>query len=193
MDEHIYIVPAGQIESKVLEYLKNELPDSLLINVKIEINQRIDMPQAVYDSSRKQYDARIVLEDISRHAHINTVDERMLVIANMDLYVPDAEFVFGLADNKGICIISLARLKNEFYGYKRDDKLFFDRVLKEAVHELGHSRGLDNCTNSKCVMYSSNSIADIDKTKNRFCHACKAKLLRSYGSPLFKWSVKPII
>jgi len=34
------------------------------------------------------------------------------------------------------------------------------RVIKEAVHELGHAFGLTHCENSKCVMHFSNSLQD---------------------------------
>lgn len=85
-------------------------------------------------------------------------------------------FVFGEAELNGKrAIISLYRLKPEFYGSK-DDDLFFQRVLKEAVHELGHVLGLVHCKNPKCVMHFSNSILDTDFKEWRYCDDCMKKL-----------------
>ncbi|MGB9842483.1 MAG: matrixin family metalloprotease, partial [Candidatus Bathyarchaeales archaeon] len=69
-------------------------------------------------------------------------------------------------------IISLWRLKPEFYGDTPDMTLFSARVLKEAVHELGHTLGLRHCSRGSCVMYFSNSIIDTDRKQSLFCDQC---------------------
>ena len=75
------------------------------------------------------------------------------------LFVPNLNYVFGEADiENGVCIISLSRLRQEFYDQKPDKVLFLRRTLKEAVHELGHTYGLGHCANPKCVMHFSNSL-----------------------------------
>jgi archaemetzincin len=71
--------------------------------------------------------------------------------------------------------------------------LFFERVLKEAIHEFGVSRGLKSCPDPRCVMHFSNSLADIDKKRNTLCRECRDKLLHQYMSPLIKASLKPLI
>lgn len=38
--------------------------------------------------------------------------------------------------------------------------LFFERTVKEAVHEIGHLKGLSHCPDSGCVMHFSNSLRD---------------------------------
>ena len=50
----------------------------------------------------------------------------------------------------------------EFYGLPRDENLFRERALTEAVHELGHTYGLGHCPVSTCVMHFSNSLHDTD-------------------------------
>jgi archaemetzincin len=41
-----------------------------------------------------------------------------------------------------VAAIYLPRLRQGFYGLKKNEKLFLQRVVKEAVHEIGHAFGL---------------------------------------------------
>ena len=56
---------------------------------------------------------------------------------------------------------------------KENDKIFYGRIIKESVHELGHVFGLRHCENRKCVMHFSNSIEDTDIKTHVFCKNCK--------------------
>lgn len=86
----------------------------------------------------------------------------------------ELNFVFGEAHLRGsIAAIYLARLKQEFYDLESNELVFYDRVTKEAIHELGHSFGLFHCNNKKCVMHFSNSLYDTDFKNKIFCKNCK--------------------
>jgi len=50
------------------------------------------------------------------------------------------------------------------------------RAVKEAVHELGHTFGLDHCSDPRCVMHFSNMLADTDRKGREFCPSCRARL-----------------
>ena len=72
----------------------------------------------------------------------------------------------GEAQLEGIgAIVSIHRLKNEFYGGKSDSHFLMERLLKEATHELGHTFGLYHCYNTGCVMNSSTYVEDITITQ----------------------------
>jgi archaemetzincin len=104
--------------------------------------------------------------------------EFILGVTGVDLTVPGLNFVFGLADPRSRCaVISLARLYPEFYGRPRDPRLFKERALKEAVHELGHLLGLGHCPDPACIMFFSNSLSDTDRKGPGFCPRCR-ELLR---------------
>lgn len=86
-------------------------------------------------------------------------------------------FVFGEAGLSGsFSVISITRLSQKFYGLPEDDGIFFDRVIKEAVHELGHTYGLRHCSDSSCVMFFSNSLSDTDRKGSSFCMSCSKML-----------------
>jgi len=59
---------------------------------------------------------------------------------------------------------------------KSDESLFHQRIVKEAVHELGHAFGLNHCNNPICVMYFSNSLPDTDIKQYSFCDVCRTKI-----------------
>jgi archaemetzincin len=102
---------------------------------------------------------------------------RALGITGADLYAPGLNFVFAIADIEGRrAVISLARLRPQFYGSPPDDALFLQRAVKEAVHELGHTCGLGHCRNPRCVMFFSNTLHDNDVKGPGFCTACRDKL-----------------
>ena len=98
------------------------------------------VPASAYDQSRKQYLATAVVEWLQHHTEYLD-HERMLGVINHDLYVPDLNFVFGLASGR-IAVMSLARLRQEFYGLLIGRLIFERRALTEALHELGHTYGL---------------------------------------------------
>lgn len=110
----------------------------------------------------------------------------VLGVAQTDLYVPSLNFVFGEAHCPGkVALISLFRLNPEFYGQSYDKQLFYERAVKEAVHEVGHTLGLGHCKKHLCVMFFSNSIWDTDRKNTTFCTKCLtsvAELVKKKGS-----------
>ncbi|MEM1511835.1 MAG: archaemetzincin family Zn-dependent metalloprotease [Candidatus Jordarchaeales archaeon] len=125
-----------------------------------------------YNHQRGQYNAEEILNELKRRKGF-----RVLGVTQVDLYVPSLNFVFGLAEYGGnAALISTNRLRPEFYGEPHDEKKFFERMIKEAVHELGHTFFLKHCPRSYCVMHFSNSIYETDAKKKEFCHVCKREL-----------------
>jgi archaemetzincin len=57
-----------------------------------------------------------------------------------------------------------------------DQALFRERALKEAVHELGHTYGLQHCPNLRCVMHFSNSLRDTDAKQAKWCSRCATQV-----------------
>ena len=169
----IYLKPLRKIEEQVLDILKQHL--SRIFGDTV-ISPGDQIPVSAFNDSRRQYNAASLLDLLKSYK----MPERykMLGIVDVDIYVPELNYVFGLADINGYCtVISLTRLREEFYGLPTDMQLFLDRVVKEATHELGHAFGLEHCDNNKCVMHFSNSLQDTDIKGNVFCQNCKPKLI----------------
>jgi len=166
---NIEIVCFGQIESITLDYLKNNLSE--IFKAQVYKGITYDLPENAYNKKRKQYLASSILYNLSKPKDKN---HKTLAIIGKDLYVPELNFVFGLADTlRGACIISTARLKQTHYSLPEDKDLFLRRTLKEAVHEIGHLLNLNHCPDSSCVMHFSNSLLDTDRKDYNFCNNCK--------------------
>ncbi|HXG93242.1 MAG TPA: hypothetical protein VNN73_12900 [Blastocatellia bacterium] len=111
---------------------------------------------------------------------INSNGTKTLGVADVDLFIPIFTFVFGEAQLAGrAALISVHRLRQQFYGLPEDERLFYERCEKEAVHELGNVFGLAHCKRFDCVMRFSNSIEMVDIKTNSFCATCAGLLLKT--------------
>jgi archaemetzincin len=168
----ITLKPLGNIADEIMEELKDGVGG--IFHCPVEIKAGLsDLAQA-YNPERKQYFSSKLLASFKKSQR----EERVVGIADVDLYVPRLNFVFGEADvGSGTAIISLYRLRQEYYGLAPDEALFLERATKEIVHELGHTFGLGHCLNNKCVMHFSNSLADTDLKEANFCSSCRPKII----------------
>jgi len=174
----IAILRIGSVDMDVVESIQRELCDKFP-GITCEILEHtMPVPQDAYNASRHQYYSSSVLAKIQDYVEKSQAD-RVLGVTEVDLYVPRLNFVFGEAQCPGRnALISLFRLKPEFYGRSPNRDLFLERSVKEAVHELGHTLGLVHCHNSACIMFFSNSIFDTDRKKLAFCERCYPLVLK---------------
>lgn len=168
--KRIYIQPFGKLPEALLETLK----DALEATFKKEtlVFPDAPLPLDTYSRDRKQCDSTAILAKMAR-MHF---DGMALGVIEADLFASALNFVFGEADPvEGMAVISLARLKEEFYGGGPGWKLLLLRAQKEAVHEVGHLYGLSHCTDRRCVMFFSETLEETDNKSARFCPECEAR------------------
>lgn len=134
----------------------------------------LDLP-AAYDRPRRQHNSTALLAQLL--ARGGPPDEKRLVVVDVDLFIPVLTFVFGEAQLAGpAAVVSTARLDERFYGLPANPALLHDRLVKEIVHELGHTFGLYHCRQFECVMRSSTDVEEIDLKKAHLCRECRARL-----------------
>ena len=173
----IGILPIGQVDATVLQRVKDGLPKIFPETTCFIVKEQGALPEVAFDKNRKQYRSNQILGIIQIYAAKKKKINRYLGVVDVDIFVPELNFVFGEASFPGkAALISLWRLKPEYYGAKADVELYVQRSLKEAVHEIGHTLGLKHCPRSSCVMHFSNSIFDTDKKQSLFCDDCCMKV-----------------
>ena len=129
--------------------------------------------EIAFDGSRGQYNSRVLLGHLLQDTPPDAT--RVLGVAGVDLFIPVLTYVFGEAQLGGrAAIVSLHRLDEEMYGLPPNPKRLFQRLVTEAVHELGHTYNLVHCRNDRCVMASSTYVEEIDLKSDAFCAACRA-------------------
>lgn len=165
----VLLIPVGNIEVDVIEEIRKAIEEAFSFKAKVVENARI--PEKAFNPRRRQYHSTSIIEELGR---LKDRYDLALGITDVDLYVPQLNFVFGEADVlRGVALISLTRLREEFYRARPDHKLFIERAIKEAIHEIGHLCGLDHCQDRRCIMFFSNSIRDTDIKGPGFCRYCK--------------------
>ena len=126
-----------------------------------------------HDARRGQYHSTAILQALQPLAS----ETRVLAVTSLDLFVPILTFVFGEAQLAGRCaVVSTHRLREEIYGMAPNPALLQERLIKEAVHELGHTFGLQHCDDWRCAMASSHSVEFLDVKGAELCDNCRQSI-----------------
>ena len=169
----LHLLPIGAVGGPLLEHLRIELARSLRVQCQI-LPHRLD-PTPAYHTERQQFHSSEILQPMQ--SLVRPQDWRFLAIADVDLYIPILKYVFGEAQMGGPCaVVSVYRLHQEFYGLDRDDTLLGQRLLKESIHELGHTLDLHHCQDYRCAMASSHAVEWIDLKGSTLCGSCRSQV-----------------
>jgi archaemetzincin len=165
----ISLVPVEPVDRALLAPLARGLTRRLRVACSIQPGSLEG--EFAYNPQRRQYHSSEILKKLLPAPP--DAAGKMLGVTDLDLYIPVLTFVFGEAQLTGGCaVVSTCRLRQEFYGLPPDPDLLGDRLLKEALHELGHTYGLRHCPDYNCVMSSSHSVERIDLKRVEFCPEC---------------------
>ena len=193
MGEKINILVLNDIGRNTLRYLQKNL--ALVFNKTIPVSKHVIVPTSFYKMEKSQYDGRKLLGFLAENLTLKEAKDINIAIFDRDLFAGNLDHVFGLASPfPRICIISIIRLHPHFEkdyfqeGLKKrkmgkfplsvrrlsgkERTLYYERILKESVHGIGHTMGLVHCSNTLCIMSPSNVLDDIDNKEIRFCRLC---------------------
>lgn len=165
------LLPVGQVDPAHL----TSLAQGLAVHLKVACSIQPDGLNAdfAFNPLRGQYHSTEILKRLVQG--FPSGGWRVLGVTEQDLYIPILTFVFGEAqlEARG-ALVSLHRLRQEFYGLPSNPALLAERLLKESLHELGHTFGLRHCSDYQCVMSPSHAVEKIDLKLAQFCPACAA-------------------
>ena len=170
----LLLLPFYFPSSQLVDELRDFLPRVYKLQVQL-VSPWFD-PQDCFNSQRGQYDALCLLRKLIAGRPPSA--QRVLAITGVDLFISVLTYVFGEAQLDGPTgIVSTRRLNPQAYGLPKDPQRFRQRLLTEAVHELGHTFGLAHCKTAGCAMHGATYVEEIDLKKPQLCASCRGQYL----------------
>jgi archaemetzincin len=176
--------PRALVKLIVLGEFPPELEEAVAAGLEAELQvevERIDgleLPQRAYYPQRRRYRADRLLEFLNEHLDGEPDRTRVLGLTSVDISTtkpPHEDWgVFGLGELGGrSSVISIFRLRRR----ARDAEHLEFRIVTTAVHEIGHTLGLDHCVEPGCVMRDAEgSITTVDTSTGHLGPECRAEL-----------------
>jgi archaemetzincin len=155
--------------AEMLEVVRSKVEG--VIGVEASIVALAERPTDAWDPGRGQLSSTRVLRWLAAAAPAG--DRKLLAITDRDLFIPVLTYVFGEAVAEGpVAVVSTARLGQDAVGRPASDRLCLARLVKELIHELGHTFGLLHCPDPTCAMSRSVTVLDIDSKQPMLCDSC---------------------
>lgn len=169
----LHVLPIGNCDGQLLQELGSAV--AALFGVAFSVLPRPLDPEFAFHTERQQYYSSEILA--AMQPILSRDCWRLLGVAAVDLYIPILTFVFGEAQIGGGCaLVSSHRLRQEFYGLPPDSGMLRARLLKESVHEIGHTLELTHCHDYRCAMAASHAVEWIDIKEAGLCPHCQARV-----------------
>lgn len=166
----------GDVEQEVVDEAARCLRETL--NAAVDVWPALGEPAGAFDSERGQYSATEYLRLLAGNAPPN--GSKIVGLTGRDLFIPMLTFLFGQAQLRGpVALVSVARLRPEFYGLPPDSEVLASRLRKEVLHETGHAFGLIHCSDPGCAMSLSTALQHVDAKEAAYCASCRRMIGRA--------------
>jgi archaemetzincin len=164
----ILIAPIGEVDPQLAAAVGREI--QRVFRARPEVSPLLSDISFAFDAGREQYHSTPILQRLAQASPPGAL--RVLALTDVDLFIPILTHVYGEAQLGGrACIVSTHRL-NSGPETLRSPKIAVGRVVKEAVHELGHTFKLRHCPDAACIMHYCRSEADVDRKSDDLCRYC---------------------
>jgi len=172
----IAVVPLGKVAHDVLRVVADSLQG--ILRLPVDLLEATPLPQYTFMEARNQYNAMAIIKFLDKEFPHKSL--KILGVTERDLCNPILTYVFGEAYMGGrAAVMSTARLRQGENGEQALRELFLERVVKVALHELGHTFNIPHCHADRCVMRASNGLLDLDEKLNYVCDYCELLLLEA--------------
>jgi archaemetzincin len=170
----LYVQPLGGCQGKAdgTEQVVAALRAFYPIEVKVLACQ--ELPRAAYYPPRKRYRAERLLAYLN--ARLPKDAWRILGLTDVDISTTKGKYpdwgVMGLGELPGTAsVVSSFRCRKQ----ARNPAHASERLAKVAVHEIGHTLGLDHCPTRGCLMEDAKGKVVTTDRERDFCPKCRAR------------------
>ena len=169
---NIIISPIGDVTPELLVPIREEI--ERIYEYPTKLMGLLDDLEFAFNTNRNQYHSTPILEKLADKAPAGAI--KVLAVVEVDLFIPILTHVYGEAQLGGkACIVSTIRL-NDGRSYLNMQEPFLGRIVKEAIHELGHTFNLHHCREHTCLMHYCRNEQDVDRKSDQLCRYCKVLL-----------------
>ena len=195
---------ASELSIIAIQPMGKRLPDADVAMVRDGLTQffglevvvlpRVPLPKSAYFKPRKRYRADTLLDFLKAKKPKNAF--RILGLTAADISTTKGKVydwgILGLATLDGTsCVVSSFRTKKRSSGARHAR----ERLSKVAVHEIGHTLGLDHCPSLGCLMEDAHGSVLTSDREYDLCPRCRAALkkwgYRLPDKPKIPWSKPP--
>jgi archaemetzincin len=178
----VVLVPLGKVDfpADLLDAVEEGLKDELQVSVRRLARQ--PMPKTAFYAKRRRWRADVLLDHLPTLVPDLKDTTRVLGLTTHDISTTKPPFpdwgIFGLGNMGGpAAVISSFRLRRK----AKDAAQIEFRVVNTAIHEIGHTFGLDHCTEPRCPMLDAEGgITNTDTSSGHLAEGCRALLDRDF-------------
>ena len=171
-EHNIVISPIGKVDAGLFKPISSEI--DRVFGFHTHVMPLLEDVNFALDPARDQYHSTLILEKLEKMAPAGTV--KVVAITDVDLFIPILTYVYGEAQLGGkACIISTYRL-SEGISPAGAPEIYHFRIVKEAIHELGHTFKLRHCPDHTCIMHYCRTVEDVDRKSEQLCRYCRIML-----------------
>ncbi len=168
----IVISPIGDFAPDLLDLLREEIKH--IYGFPTEVVSLLEDLDFSFHPNRNQYHSTPILKELARKAPAGAL--KVLAVVQVDLFIPILTHVYGEAQLGGkACIVSTIRLNEGHHSFNTQQP-YLGRIIKEAIHELGHTFKLRHCREHTCLMHYCRNEGDVDRKSDQLCRYCKVLL-----------------
>jgi len=159
------IIPLGKVDSRIIDCALRSLS---MYGIRPSLERPLPLQDSAFSVFRKQYNADELLCQIQ-------ADGPLIALTAEDMYARKLNYIFSRADKEEKkAVVSFARFDPSFFGRPHNERLLFDRLVKEIRKIFGAINGIE--CREKCVMEDSTTVFALDAKTPGFCRECVSKI-----------------
>jgi archaemetzincin len=175
--EILYLQPLGkELPDADVEAVRKGIVE--FYGLEVRVLSRVPLPPAAWYPQRQRWRAEKILEFLD--TQMPDDGDRILGLTGADISTTKGNVqdwgVLGLGELPGKAgVISAFRARRR----AKDPSSPRERLAKVAVHEIGHTLGLDHCPSDGCLMHDAEGKVQSCDVEFDLCEKCRARIADS--------------